>query len=158
MAAAEAAEFKALAVLEYKSVFGVRLQTPCDMSDDMAKFCIELAKEHLTPCLNTWQADGDGAVAAIKEALDAKFGPSWGVIAGKHWGATITHDARHFINFVLGKDINVTVRGQPSWPARAGSAPARGAASPHRRTIQNTLACPQPHTRPCADLFEVALR
>ena len=111
MAAAEAAEFKALAVLEYKSVFGVRLQTPCDMSDDMAKFCIELAKEHLTPCLKSWQADGDGAVALMKEALDAKYGPSWGVIAGKHWGACITHDAKHFINFVLGKDINVTVSG-----------------------------------------------
>jgi hypothetical protein len=144
MAAAEAAEFKALAVLEYKSVFGVRLQTPCDMSDDMAKFCIELAKEHLTPCLNTWQADGDGAVAAIKEALDAKYGPSWSVIAGKHWGATITHDAKHFINFVLGKDINVTVRPVVVRRGRsqgaAGRAPAsqprwgaRLAASPHRQ-------------------------
>ena len=109
-AAGEAAEVKQLAVLEYKSVFGVRLQTPCDMGDDMVKFCIELAKEHLTPCLKSWQADGDGAVALMKEALDTKYGPSWGVIAGKHWGATITHDAKHFINFVLGKDINVTVR------------------------------------------------
>ena len=154
MAAAEAAEFKALAVLEYKSVFGVRLQTPCDMSDDMAKFCIELAKEHLTPCLNTWQADGDGAVAAIKEALDAKFGPSWGVIAGKHWGATITHDAKHFINFVLGKDINVTVRAQPSNPARRAALLRTAQPALTAAHAKHPCVRPQPHTRPCfAQIF-----
>ena len=110
MAAAAEPEVKALAVLEYKSVFGVKLQTPCDMSDDMMQFCIELAKTHVTPVVKSWQADGDAAVTAMRDALDGKYGPSWGVIAGKHWGATITHDSKHFINFVLGKDINITVR------------------------------------------------
>jgi hypothetical protein len=135
MAAVEAAEVKALAVLEYKPIFGVKLQTPCDMSDDMVRFCIELAKEHLTPCLKSWQADGDGAVALMKEALDAKYGPSWGVIAGKHWGACITHDAKHFINFVLGKDINVTVSGRREGAEGAqlgggGAAERRGSSAP----------------------------
>ena len=146
MAAVEAAEVKALAVLEYKPIFGVKLQTPCDMSDDMVRFCIELAKEHLTPCLKSWQADGDGAVALMKEALDAKYGPSWGVIAGKHWGACITHDAKHFINFVLGKDINVTVSGRREGAEGAqlgggGAAERRGSSAP---LVQLHLPCPLP--------------
>jgi hypothetical protein len=106
------AEVKQLAVLEYKSVFGARMQIPCDMSDAMIRMCIELAQEHLTPCLKNWQEEGDGAVTAMREKLDEKLGPvgNWSVIAGKHWGASITHDAKHFINFVVGKDLNVVVR------------------------------------------------
>ena len=77
----------------------------------MAQFCIELAKKHLEPIEKDWQAKGDEAVGAMKEALDAKYGPAWAVLAGKRWGASITHDQKHFINFVMGKDLNVTVRG-----------------------------------------------
>ena len=79
------------------------------MADDMVQFCIELAKRNLEG-VKDWQAQGDDAVSAMKEALDAKYGPHWAVIAGKRWGASITHDQKHFINFVVGKDINVTVR------------------------------------------------
>lgn len=79
------------------------------MPDDMVQTCIELAKQHLEGIAD-WQAAGDAAVGAMKEALDAKYGPHWAVIAGKRWGASITHDQRNFVNFVVGKDIAVTVR------------------------------------------------
>ena len=86
----------------------------------MVQFCIELAKKHLEPIEKDWQAKGDEAVGAIKEALDAKYGPAWAVLAGKRWGASITHDQNHFINFVMGKDLNVTVRGGRAPAAAAG--------------------------------------
>ena len=92
----------------------------------MVQFCIELAKKHLEPIEKDWQAKGDEAVGAIKEALDAKYGPAWAVLAGKRWGASITHDQKHFINFVVGKDTNVTVRGRPFLllcPLAPGAAP-----------------------------------
>jgi hypothetical protein len=54
-----------------------------DMADDMVQFCIELAKKHLEPIEKDWQAKGDEAVGAMKEALDAKYGPAWAVLAGK---------------------------------------------------------------------------
>ena len=109
MAASTEVEPKQLAVLEYKTVFGVKLQTPCDMEVEMVRTCIELGKKHLGE-LKNWQEEGNTAVQNMKDALDAKYGPHWTVIAGKHWGASITHDATHFINYVLGKDLNVTVR------------------------------------------------
>jgi hypothetical protein len=101
------------------------------MADDMVQHCIELAKKHLEPIEKDWQAKGDDAVSAMKEALDAKYGPAWTVLAGKRWGASITHDQKHFINFVLGKDINVTVR---------------GAAGVRRTPGKNFLPPPSPHT------------
>lgn len=108
MASSTEAEAKVLKVLEYKAVFGVRLQVPCDMADNMLRSIIELAQKNLGG-LKNWQEEGNAAVSSMKETLDTQYGPHWTVIAGKHWGASITHDARHFINFILGKDLDVTV-------------------------------------------------
>jgi hypothetical protein len=108
MASSTETEAKVLKVLEYKAVFGVKLQVPCDMADDQLRSIIELAQKHLGG-LKNWQEEGNAAVSSMKEALDTQYGPHWTVIAGKHWGASITHDARHFINFILGKDLDVTV-------------------------------------------------
>lgn len=99
----------------------------------MAQFCIELAKKHLEPIEKDWQAKGDEAVGAMKEALDAKYGPAWAVLAGRRWGASITHDQKHFINFVMGKDLNVTVRGGRA-PAAAGRHTSGGLCRQERHT------------------------
>ena len=40
-----------------------------------------------------WQTDGDAAVAAIKDALDAKFNGPWHVVVGKHYGSKDVHEA-----------------------------------------------------------------
>ena len=53
----------------YKQVFGVRLQVPCDMPDDVLAFCVQLAKAELAK-VHDWQAEGDATVASCKAALD----------------------------------------------------------------------------------------
>ena len=112
----------------------------------MVQFCIELAKKHLEPIEKDWQAKGDEAVGAMKEALDAKYGPAWAVLAGKRWGASITHDQKHFINFMLGKDINVTVRGGARAVGRATLCfPRSGSTNTH--PSHNTHARPPPPPR-----------
>lgn len=77
------------------------------MADDVLQFCISTSRR----CLGTikeWQTDGDAAVAAIKDALDAKFNGPWHVVAGKHYGSKVVHEARHFCMFYL-KDLAVTI-------------------------------------------------
>ena len=123
-----AAEAPALAPIEYRDAFGVRcvtarkhrshrvdaqpradapsppprsLQQPCDMADDMVRDIIELARSKLGALAN-WRVEGDAALLALKEALDAKYLPSWTVAAGRHFGSRATHDAKHFISFYLG--------------------------------------------------------
>jgi hypothetical protein len=126
------------------------------MADDMVQFCIELAKKHLEPIEKDWQAKGDEAVGAMKEALDAKYGPAWAVLAGKRWGASITHDQKHFINFMLGKDINVTVRGGRAG-AVGGAAPlfsSRGAQhNPHTTTRTHAPFFPRAHPPASPQIF-----
>ncbi len=77
------------------------LYQPCDMPDDVLAFCIDAARRHLGP-IAVWQKEGDAAVERIKAELDAAFQPAWQVIAGKHFGSRVTHDARNFTMFYLG--------------------------------------------------------
>lgn len=37
----------------------------------------------------------------MKEEFDTKYGPSWHVIIGKHFGGKITHDANQFAFFYI---------------------------------------------------------
>jgi hypothetical protein len=128
------------------------------MADDMVQFCIELAKKHLEPIEKDWQAKGDEAVGAMKEALDAKYGPAWAVLAGKRWGASITHDQKHFINFMLGKDINVTVRGGCRWRGGAIVFFAGRTAQPSHNTHARPLLSARPPARVAADFPENRMR
>lgn len=73
------------------------------MPDDVLAFCIEAARKHVGPIDSTrWQADGDAAVQAMKDALDARFGPQWHVVAGKAFGSKVSHEAKSFAFFYLG--------------------------------------------------------
>ncbi len=71
------------------------------MPDDTLRFCVDLARSTLAG-VGDWQAGGDAAVQAMKDALDAAHGPSWHVIVGKHFGSRVTHDAKLFTFFYVG--------------------------------------------------------
>jgi dynein light chain LC8-type len=85
----------------YKQVFGVRLQVPCDMPDDVLAFCVQLAKAELAK-VHDWQAEGDATVASCKAALDKAYGENWHVVIGKHFGSKVTHEAKMFAFFYVG--------------------------------------------------------
>lgn len=70
------------------------------MPDDMLRHCIDLARQHIGGCAD-WQKDGDAAVQSIKSTLDESYGAQWHVVAGKHFGSRVTHDAKHFTFFYL---------------------------------------------------------
>ena len=92
--AAESAE-------EYKQMFGVRLQVPCDMPDDVLRFVISLARKKLGK-IGDWQAEGDGVVESMKDSLDKTYGATWHVVVGKHFGSKVTHEAKMFCFFYCG--------------------------------------------------------
>ncbi len=71
------------------------------MPDDVLKFCIDLARNTLAG-VTDWQSGGDAAVSTMKEALDAQYGATWHVIAGKHFGSRVTHDSKNFTFFYVG--------------------------------------------------------
>lgn len=71
------------------------------MPDDLLKLCVDLAHKHVAPC-DDWQKKGDDAVQAMKAALDEAYGPQFHVVAGKHFGSRVTHDAKHFCFFYVG--------------------------------------------------------
>ena len=71
------------------------------MADDMVKECIAIARAKIGG-LKDWASEGDAAVLAVKEALDAKYLPQWHVVVGKHFGSKVTHDAKHYVAFYLG--------------------------------------------------------
>lgn len=70
------------------------------MPPDILKTCIESTKKHILG-LDDFQKDANDAVAKIKEELDTKYGPHWHVIAGKHFGSRVTHEAKRFTFFYL---------------------------------------------------------
>jgi hypothetical protein len=80
-----------------------RLQVPCDMPDDMLRFCIDLARSKLEGIAD-WQAEGDGVLTAMKDALDAAYGggAQWHVVVGKRFGAKVTHVATAYVFFYTG--------------------------------------------------------
>lgn len=92
---------------EYKQMFGVRLQVPCDMPDDVLLHCTTLAKDALGK-VGDWQAEGNAVVEAMKASLDKAFGAHWHVIVGKHFGAKTTHEQRMFAFFYV-KDRAVLI-------------------------------------------------
>ena len=88
-------------------MFGVRLQVPCDMPDNVLLHVVTQAKEQLAKVTN-WQAEGDGVVAALKANLDKTFGEHWHVVIGKHFGAKATLEQRMFAFFYV-KDKAVLI-------------------------------------------------
>lgn len=71
------------------------------MPDDMLRFCIDLARKHISAC-EDWQKSGDDVVQGMKQELDSAYGAQFHVIVGKHFGSKVTHDAKHFTFFYLG--------------------------------------------------------
>ena len=84
----------------WKYLWGAKVQWPVDMPDDVLRFSVDLARKHFAP-IETWQEEGDAAVAAMKRELDETWGPHWHVIAGKHFGSLVTHESRRFCFFYL---------------------------------------------------------
>lgn len=83
---------------EYKTVFGVRLQVPCDMPDNILKHSINVCKTQLAT-ITDWHSQGDSIVETIKADLDKNFGEHWHVVMGKHFGSKVTHQAKMFAFF-----------------------------------------------------------
>lgn len=95
-----AAESDAGAVSDYRNLFGVRVLQPVDMDETQLRHAIETSKTHLKAC-EDWHKQGDQVVAKIKEEFDAKYGPSWHVVIGRHFGSKVTHDAKQFAFFYI---------------------------------------------------------
>ena len=88
-------------------MFGVRLQVPCDMPDNVLLHCTTLAKDMLAK-VDDWQVEGDKIVEGMKANLDKAFGEHWHVVVGKHFGVKATHEQRMFAFFYV-KDRAVLI-------------------------------------------------
>jgi dynein light chain LC8-type len=59
-----------------------------------------------TEVLSSCPSDDDQAINSvlqtIKEHMDEKYDPSWHVIAGRHFGSLVTHEAKRFVYFYVG--------------------------------------------------------
>lgn len=72
------------------------------MDEEMLAFTINTAEKALGPLGASeaaWTAKGDDAVAAVKHALDAAYGATFHVIAGKGFGSRVHHDRGTFAFF-----------------------------------------------------------
>ena len=74
---------------------------PVDMPDDMLKFAIETARAEIDK-VGDWQADGDLAVAAIRDKFNEVYGKHWHCVVGKHFGSLVTHSSRRMTFFYYG--------------------------------------------------------
>ena len=77
-----------------------RLYQPCDMQTEMLRGCIDIAKAHLLK-VKDWHEEGDAIVQKLKDELDARYGQSWQVSVGKHFGCKVTHESKHFTSFYI---------------------------------------------------------
>jgi dynein light chain LC8-type len=69
-----------------------------DISDDMQNDAVEVA----TKAIQEHQTEKDIA-AQIKKEFDKKYSPTWQCIVGRHFGADVVHESKHFVYFYLGQ-------------------------------------------------------
>ena len=69
-----------------------------DISDDMQNDAVEVA----TKAIECHVMEKDVALQ-IKREFDKKHNPTWQCIVGRHFGAEVAHESKHFIYFYLGQ-------------------------------------------------------
>lgn len=69
-----------------------------DISEDMHTDAVEIA----TKAIEAHVMEKDIALQ-IKREFDKKHGPTWQVIVGRHFGADVIHESKHFMYFYLGQ-------------------------------------------------------
>eukprot|EP00753_Platysulcus_tardus_P001063 PLAT11015.1.p1 GENE.PLAT11015.1~~PLAT11015.1.p1 ORF type:complete len:119 (-),score=34.12 PLAT11015.1:167-475(-) len=87
-------------VEEWKTLWGAKVKWPADMPDDMMKDAVETVRAKMEEYPD-FDADGLQVTTEVKKAFDAKWGPSWHCIIGRHFGSFVTHESRNFLFFYL---------------------------------------------------------
>jgi dynein light chain LC8-type len=58
-------------------------------------------RAHATQAVSKFTLEKDVA-AHVKKEMDARFGPTWHCVVGRHFGSYVTHETRSFAYFYLG--------------------------------------------------------
>ena len=88
---------------EFVELYGARVSSRSDMTDDMLKFAIEHAAKALVSITDVnWLKKGDEATESLKQSLDQRYGTSWHVVIGPNFGSRVTHEFQTFAFFYIG--------------------------------------------------------
>ncbi|KAA0149037.1 hypothetical protein FNF27_05309 [Cafeteria roenbergensis] len=85
----------------WRTMWGAKVLWPADMPDDMLRMAVEQSKLEIDK-ITDWQADGDAAVAAVRDKFNETFGRHWHCVMGKHFGSLVTHESRRMCFFYYG--------------------------------------------------------
>ena len=88
---------------DWQMMWGAKVRMPCDMPDNMLKFCIQSVGSELAECSDVqFEEEGVQIAERVKKQFDEEWGPSWHVVIGKNFGCYCTHESSTFVYFYYG--------------------------------------------------------
>ena len=88
---------------DWQMMWGAKVRMPCDMPDNMLKFCIQSVGSELAECSDVqFEEEGVQIAERVKKKFDEEWGVSWHVVIGKNFGCYCTHESSTFVYFYYG--------------------------------------------------------